>query len=570
MTTWEVEANLLKNGDLNIVEDITFKFNDEFNGVFREIILEKTSGVTDINIKEISKDTSTEYTQVDDAENGDQGVFVIDNDSNKKIVQIFSPSKNQQKTFRLSYLVKDVAIKYNDIGELYYKFLGSENKTPIDSFTVDIQLAKKDIDNKVKLFAHGPLNGKISRKTNDIFNLHVNDVPRDTFIEGRILFPKEFIPLSNNIVDKNNYSNILEEEASLQKDIEKKNERKKAIGNILEDTSIIVSILGLALFIILFAKFRRKKDFFENQQYNNIPEDCTPAIATYLTNKTINPNTIIATILDLFRKGYIKVCDGKEMKNKKSVEKDFIITKMKEPDDYLLSHEKHFIDWLINKIGNKESVTTQEIKEFSDKNNAKFTNYYSEWVIKIKENTISKGYFDKSKNKYGLLLILSFTILLLIGIFTIVYGSLFGLTSIIISTILLIYGISFFFRYSDYGYNQYKNWKEFKKYMKTFKNYSSIDDFNKYSLDISLIYSLSLGIDKKILQKFNINKEDSKNNSSYNNSWIYWYFLLNTNNNNMFDKSINSSFGETINPSSGGNFSAGGGGGAGGGGAGGF
>ena len=41
---WVVEAKLLENGNLSIAEDITFEFDGQFNGIFREIVLDKTSG----------------------------------------------------------------------------------------------------------------------------------------------------------------------------------------------------------------------------------------------------------------------------------------------------------------------------------------------------------------------------------------------------------------------------------------------------------------------------------------------------------------------------------------------
>lgn len=105
--------------------------------------------------------------------------------------------------------------------------------------------------------------------------------------------------------------------------------------------------------------------------------------------------------------------------------------------------------------------------------------------------------------------------------------------------------------------------------MKGLNKHSTVDDFSKYPLDISLIYALSLGIDKKILSKFNIKSPNATNSYPYSRDWIYWYFLLNSSNNNVFNKSINNSFGNATGSSSS-SFSGGGGGGAGGGGAGGF
>lgn len=148
---WNIESQLQENGDLSIVEDITFRFNDKFNGVFREIVLDKTSGVQDIKVVELTNSGEFQYKKVDTAEKGDYGVFLISADSNVNRVQIFSPSRDEEKTFRISYTVKDVAIRYNDIGELYYKFLGSENETPIGSFTVEIRLPQNDVYDEVKI-----------------------------------------------------------------------------------------------------------------------------------------------------------------------------------------------------------------------------------------------------------------------------------------------------------------------------------------------------------------------------------------------------------------------------------
>jgi len=41
ITEWEVAAYLQTNGDLIISEDITFEFNEKFNGVYRDIVLDE-------------------------------------------------------------------------------------------------------------------------------------------------------------------------------------------------------------------------------------------------------------------------------------------------------------------------------------------------------------------------------------------------------------------------------------------------------------------------------------------------------------------------------------------------
>lgn len=565
---WVVDAELMETGDLKIVEDLSFEFNDDFNGVFREIVLDKTSGVSNIQVEEILEGTTAKYTQVEDAKKGDSGVFLLDEDDDKTIIQIFSPSEDQIKTFRISYTINDLAIKYNDIGELYYKFLGDENETPIENFLVNIHLPQADRENIVEVFAHGPLNGEIGKSSDSSYFLQVSDVPSNTFVEGRVLFPREFLPLSNRVENIDNYENIMEEEASYQQKIIEDQERRETIGNILEQISIIVSILGLIVFILFLILFRRQIDYRQSGDYTKIPEDCTPAIASLLTSTLIQTNTIFATMLDLCRKEFLILRADSEEQNFDINEDKFTIAQIKPADSKLLNHERHFIHWFINEIGNGRSVSTEELESYGKENSTKSLTLYTEWKKKIKQDAIDMGYYDKSKTKYAILFVLLFLPLLALGIFTIVYGSLFGIASIVISFILLIYGLTLFDRLSNYGYHQNIKWKDFKKYMKNNKDITSIKDISKYPLEISLIYSLALGVEKPMVG-INIDKANSQN-LSYNNSWMLWYFLFLNNESNSFKTSIDNSFGGSSSSFSGGGFSAGGGGGAGGGGAGGF
>ncbi|HBC96089.1 MAG TPA: DUF2207 domain-containing protein, partial [Clostridium sp.] len=61
---WIVEAELLTNGDLSIVEDLTFDFSGDFNGVFRQVVLEGTSGMKNLSVREMVKNKEIKYANV--------------------------------------------------------------------------------------------------------------------------------------------------------------------------------------------------------------------------------------------------------------------------------------------------------------------------------------------------------------------------------------------------------------------------------------------------------------------------------------------------------------------------
>lgn len=566
--TWKIEADLQDNGDLKIIEDITFDFNEKFNGVFRDIMLKGTSGVSEIKVQELKESTIEENVLIDyklapDADNGQEGVYTLKEDKNKMLIKIYAPSKNQVRTFRLSYTVKNVAVRYNDTGELYYKFVGDENDTPIGRLVILINLPKGMDDSRIKVFAHGPLNGTIEKVSSTSYRLMVAHVPSETFVEGRVLFPKELIPLSERIENIDNYSDILQEEEAYLTKLEQKQARKKVLGEFFEQASIYASGFGLLVFILCLFLFRRKDIPTDYQEYHTgIPEDCTPAVAALITGTFAGTNTIFATILDLMRKGYFEITGEKDPYYGEASKDIFIITLVKPIDNSLLQHEAFFIRWLIHELGNGKSVSSKDIEYYGKQNNSKFYIALTKWKKKVKSDATNKGYYDKGKGKISGFIIVLSILLFIIGIATAIFGSLYSLINFIAAGILLIYGIALAVRLSDYGYGQYRKWINFKKAIKKFK-----PDFTRKdiidTLDTSLIYALGMNTVKK--------PEKGYKYTDYSiDSWAFWYFMFVSTDDNSFRKSFDYSFITGSDSTSGGGFSAGGGGGAGGGGAGGF
>ncbi|MBW4828161.1 MAG: DUF2207 domain-containing protein [Clostridiaceae bacterium] len=565
ISRWLIESELLENGDLYIEEDITFDFSGKFSGVFREIVLEKTSGVKNIEVGEIIDGKEIKYDNINKGKKGNSNVFTIDTNNNSKTVTIYSPSKDQKKTFKIKYTVKNVAIKHNDTGELNYQFLGSENKTPIEFFSVNIKLPQNR-NNKVKIFAHGPLNGMTDFKDENLVHMEVEDVPKNTFVEGRILFPNNFIPKSSNLSNKSNYNNILNEEKALIKDIEKKELQKEKITKVLSYASLIAGGIGIITLALFLSKLKRKINIYEKTSSNIIPEDCSPAVASYLTLSHNNTEVIVATILDLVRKGYFKI----EKNEKEGKPTNLNIIKIKNQDEKLLKHESFFIQWIIDTIGTGNDVDIENINKYGENYNDKFLEDFNKWQNLVKKETEDKGYFDLKVKKYGYILTVFSIIFFIISIATIAYGVIYGLFPLIISIIVFIYGLTLLSRKSDEGHVQYKKWKKFIKYMKNTKKININKEDLIYPLDMTLIYAIALGLNTDILDNF---KSAVSDKNYTNNSWIYWYFF--SGNKHILHKSMEEAFNPISNYNSsniggGGNFSGGGGTGAGGGGAGGF
>lgn len=562
ISRWLIDSKVKENGDLMVQEDITFNFNDEFNGVYRDIILKGTEGLKNLQVAEMIKGKETLYSHVNEAKNGDSNVFMTIDDEDSINIRIFSPSKHEEKTFRLSYIIKNVAIKYKDTGELYYKFLGEENNTSIDFFAANIKLPQPKND-KVKIFAHGPSNGAIRFKEDNLIRIEVENISKNNFVEARILFPTNFIPDSTRVVDNNAYDNIIEEELSHIKEIEEKQIRRERNKSLFNNLSIIIAGIGVVIIAFIFSKLRRDIDIYDTIDHNLYPDDCTPAVATYLTNSGLNTNTIMATIFDLARKGHLSIKDKGEYEKKIN---NFKLERLDKSVNSLLNHEKFLLDWLFNQIGDGKTVTTKDIEYYGKKHRAEFSNSYNIWLKEVKKDAKNKGFYDDNGKKPGGLLIVFYILAFPFSIISINFGGFYGIVLLFVSIFAFIYGMIIIFRKSDYGYIQYKKWQDFKKDLKLRGDTLNVENLS-FPLETALIYGLALRVNINALRNFRKLIPES----SMPNHWAYWYYTTEARGQNSFEKSLNRSFSAgSSSTGSGGRFSGGGGGGAGGGGAGGF
>ncbi|GAA0720828.1 DUF2207 domain-containing protein [Clostridium malenominatum] len=578
ITNWNVKADVLDEGSIVISEYITFKFSGSYNGVFREIKTQDTDGIENLIVSE--QGSISNFKEVKKGKNGDEGIYEVDKSKDGVNIKIYSPSKNTEKTFILSYKVKNVCKKYNDAGELYYSFLGKENKTLIHSFNVNINFPYNFHKDEVSIFAHGPLNGEIKFVNNSTINLNVKNVSEGNLVAGRIVFPKEYIKNSTNIVNKNGYNDIVEEEKGYARKIEEnkvKKEKNKIFGKYI---SQFLSLLAFFIFVISKLKYRREK-FSEDYISYGLPEECTPAVLGYFYNFAVNSNTILATILDLNRKGYLNLEEigGEENSKgrKKSKTKIYKISRIRQ-DAELLEHERFFMNWIIDEVGDGYYATTEGIKKYSEKHVSEFINKNTEWTKLIKEEVNNRGYYDLSARKYSIKLMIISAVMFALSIPLIVISGGYGVLSFALFLVLFLWSaIGLYNKKTPRGERQYEKWKRFKE---SIEKERKSELFSDYPMDKYFIYSLVLGIDDR---KINGYKDYIENNSNYNNgyyntnSFLWFYFYAGMFNNktgkNEFSSSIGSAFSSsTPSTGSGGGFSGGGGfgGGAGGGGAGGF
>ena len=247
-----INAVVEENGDLTVEE--YFYLNGEFNGMEREILyqnddlydfhseldyyggskLHNGSGIELLEIRALPIDenfafkniSGTLFEEVSSADKGDYGVYTVDKSSNGEAYQIYLPDK-KNKAFYIKYRLKNMAIVHNDIAEIYWNAIGDSLSESIGTLRITVTFPGNE--KEFRVWAHGPLNGKINKVSNQELKAEVTNVYSYEAVDIRAVFDKSVIPSSTKKTNVDALAKILnyEEDAANQANYEREQKEYK-------------------------------------------------------------------------------------------------------------------------------------------------------------------------------------------------------------------------------------------------------------------------------------------------------------------------------------------------------
>ena len=360
----DIQATINTDSSVGIEQTLTYKFNGSYNGIYinvpygyedkelEDVIQENRindnlyngKSVTVTGVSETGTETK-EYAEVNSgmARNGMNGFYEISDKNNIKQIKVYSPSQDTTKTFRICYTIYDLCVKHNDIGELYYNFIGGAWEVEIKNLNIDIYLPMNT--EGINVWGHGPYNGKCKIISNSHANFKVKNVKPGQYVAARVLFD------NYNIQNATKISNIYAKQMIYQDEntiIENKKEKNAFTRNI-----VIFAICMLIYWIILMLIYEKDKKYMvSNIEEDKLFEKYNPMVAGCIQgSRTILARDIIAVILNLIDKKIINL----EFKNAVSGKDNYIyiITKNKQAEEQMDSIEKYVYDWVFE---NKDMV----------------------------------------------------------------------------------------------------------------------------------------------------------------------------------------------------------------------
>jgi uncharacterized membrane protein len=415
-------------------------------------------------------------------------------------------------TFIYTYTINGVITKYSDISEFNWRlFEYAEGNIKEASIRVNLPSNSFDVNN-FYAWGHGLSQGYINIVNNQTIEVTMSNIKNGEFPELRILMPKALFTSvrEQNIVihPDMNFQRLYDYEIEL---IETTNRRILIAKVIFFGSYGLIALMGLVSFRIYLKHDKEYEPDFQGDFYRELPNEATPAEVSYLYyTKSIQDEVFTATLLDLIRRGYIKIVNDFKNPSKSQSKLSFSRSKV-ENEDQLLSHEKVFLYMIFDMIGSKTETSTDRIEQFTSsyENANTFKDKSSQFTREAKKVAEKQHYFESLHHEKSMIRKIS---LIPYGYFglSVIFWIFFSIDtffamgiSIAIGTLFLIY-IHKFQRRSKQGNELYTKWKAFRNFL---INFSSMEDYPIPSIIIwehYLIYATVFKLADEVMEQLRV------------------------------------------------------------------
>ncbi len=519
----QINSEIQSDGSLLIEESRTYRFDGNFRWADYSLPLKNLGAVTDFSLKD-------DYSRYVEGYDEIPGTYQLQINDETFDVKWFYSADSETRTFILSYRVEDVVTVHQDVAEFYYKFVGENKQKSISNVRVQLSLPQPADTSQVRAWAHGSLHGDYRFENGNII-FKVAPLPQQSFWEARVIFPLQWVPDAKKVSPLSVKETIMEEEAELvrqsnlrrekaKKQAEFKKKHKETVFNV----SIIIALIGLGIFYVLYNTYGHREPLPHHMKISSeIPDNLNPALANYIYSvKNVGAGAMVSTLLDLGRKGFIKIEETEKEKKflLKTKKKKIFLAKLDQPkyekEKHTLSeHERDLVEFIFTELASGQpEIELNEIKSQS----TKVTKWFNNWKKLINAQWGDRPFYNKDSVKGLIISLVISVVIIAMGIFALIKFGSSGFITLAAGFVLLI--LSFFIlRYT-------KEVRQIRKKLIAFRRYILKYEYKKDTANLQthlekfFIYGIALGVSSQAIKKMFLALPDQ-----YNTNFFPWYIM---------------------------------------------
>lgn len=524
-----VDATILSDGDLLVKELIVL--DGKFNGYIRELayknprldgkdfsnhVLYNAHDIEEIELaaKKVGNVTfDTLYdTDFDVLKNysGSSHRYEKRNldEKNGYSYKMYYAANKESVAFRLTYKVKDVIVMHEDVSELYWTFIGEGFLDSIHDLKIKVALPYEDTSNLFRVWAHGDVAGEVQKEGHQTIVASMDSLDKKSAVDLRATFSSSVLD-SSQVVKKSHqkaFDEIIKVEMERAEEANRFRAHIKFVYHFVKFSSLAYVVLLILVWIYVFLKYDKEYKSLFNLAYNReFIDDYNVEVVDYLMNKSITPNALSASILNLV---YKKVIKFEAMESQKK-HKDYVFTLIGDTS-HLNDTEKYLVEFLFNKVGNQTTFTTIELQAYAkgEKTMDAFCLSYTTWKNKVKADGKREGFFENAlAPKIIGIVFLFLSILIIIFAFANVVVSVYPFISLFFGFVFFVYTLVFT-KKTKKGIEHYRKWKAFKKFLEDFGTFSTKELPEFILWERYMVYATVFGIAQKVSKVMNVKMQE--------------------------------------------------------------
>lgn len=391
ITKYDVNVDILDNGDARVRQDVAYDFDGDFHGVYYNQDMKGIKGIRDVSAQVTQNGRTIELEE--DNSGADNTYGIVENNAQNFKLKLYHKISDDKAVFTYCYTLKQMVICYNDTAELNWKVIGTGWDHSLHNVRITINLPKKNID-KLQAWTHGPLDGqtKVDKRNGRVI-MTLDRNPSNTFVETHMIFPKDIVPYSYNYVFKNAKRRIQKREAGLAREANRKREQRRRLKSLFVAFVVVLGVayIILAVFVSPGNRTRPEGKYVHSYEIPSV----TPEVA-YVIDKDVSPTSqaFSAYLMRLAGERRLEIVKSDEGK------KDYRIFLK---DEKLLD-ESTFLDYLFTRIGDGTSFSIKEMKKKCRRSKAskRLNQYFESWARTTKDQAGELNYKDKRNYAYGI------------------------------------------------------------------------------------------------------------------------------------------------------------------------
>lgn len=413
----DIDATVATDGSLTVSETRYFDFSGHFNGVYWDLPKGEADGrYVDVVVNSISEEPyGGDVRTFEESDSGRDYTYSVTDEYSYYRVKIYAPHDDETVQFTINYTDTNLAQRWADTGELYWKFVSDGWDVESRDVTCTVHLpvpAGESVSggDNVRAWGHGPLDAWLSFADDGSVVYRVPGVGTDEYAEARVTFPAEWLSAAT-ARSESRLSSILDEEQEWADEANARRERAKRTTIGFEVASVALIAVSLAGLVRSWAKYKRAHTpQFQDEYFRDVPTDDHPAVLGYLWNRRkMDPRFLTASLMRLTDEGYVRLesrTSGSGGLFGTTPKQDYRISltgggesqgnaKAREVDEAAIT----FLFDGLRKGRSRSNGTTLEfsqIEEFANDEPKRYHDAYDEWTTSVEAAGASRGYFRDS------------------------------------------------------------------------------------------------------------------------------------------------------------------------------